>query len=230
MAQFDTFHSMKNNFGVLLDIGSVFIERVMHKVFHLACPPLQSTKIVEIGPGKAVFAKVCQQHGIANYTAIEANSGACHRLREKGMSVIQGTVPPFPEMIFPTDLIVAMAVIEHMKDREQAIEFVTGIREMLTEGGLILLTAPDITCWKWDFWCDDYTHSFVTSQENLRRLLAENGFEIVTSRMISKFCFTKLCYLLWFASKLIISRKRKWRSLKKGCTPRVLIIGRKTKE
>ena len=132
--------------------------------------------VLEIGPGKGFFGIACKSKGF-HYTAVEANEEIANALLQKGLNVYKKSVPPI-ETNQKYDIIVMNHVLEHMESRGQVFSLFENFKQILTPGGILIVTVPDITFWKADFFGSDYTHNFPFSLYSLCQVFIDSGFKV----------------------------------------------------
>jgi len=184
MAFYDNFHTgsraSKNSIGdfITRKQNEFYLRRLHHTVPHA------SFSILEIGPGKGEFARVAGQEERISYKGVEINQTMTNNLRAEGYDIVHGGVPPFP-FSETFDAIFMDQVFEHMEDRSQAITMITSCWNALNEGGMLLISSPEIRLWGVDFFAGDYTHNWPTSLENTEQILTDHDFAIVESHYIA---------------------------------------------
>src|SRR5690606_23749146 len=104
----------------------------------------ESKKILEIGPGKGDFAKLCVNNKL-DYTAIEPNSLMVENLKAQNINVKKDFVPPidFPDKSF--DFIYLADVFEHMSSYSKAIKLIRECLRVLKPAGRICIISPEYT-------------------------------------------------------------------------------------
>jgi SAM-dependent methyltransferase len=132
-------------------------------------------RVLEIGPGRGVFAGLCLKAG-TDYRAIEPNREMADRLRGCGVDVVSAIVPPMPDLGCTFDVVVMNSVIEHMNTMVDALELSKQVLAMLKPGGRFVLYAPDYANWRHHFFIGDFSHSYITSWRRLEELLISAGF------------------------------------------------------
>ena len=78
---------------------------------------------------------------------------------------------PFPDNSF--DLVVSLAVIEHIKNTEN---FLSEINRILKKGGFVFLSTPN-WCYAFKNFYDDYTHVRPYTKKSLLKILSDFNFE-----------------------------------------------------
>lgn len=140
--------------------------------------------ILEIGPGKGLFADICLKEGI-EYSAVEPNEQMASALEQKGAKIIRALVPPLPEMEKQFDAVVMVAVMEHMNGTSDALQISQQIKNVLRPKGKFIICSPDYLNWGKHFFNCDFSHSFVTTRRRLRQLLLNAGFDNIESCHLS---------------------------------------------
>lgn len=77
---------------------------------------------------------------------------------------------PFPDNSF--DLVVSLAVIEHIKNTEN---FLSEINRILKKGGFVFLSTPN-WCYAFKNFYDDYTHVRPYTKKSLSKILSDFNF------------------------------------------------------
>jgi SAM-dependent methyltransferase len=133
-------------------------------------------RVLEIGPGEGVFAGQCLDAGL-DYLGLEINEKLAEHLRARGLDVRVAKVPPIPASDGEFDLVVMMALVEHMPTFDQALELLAECRRVLRPGGAVVIQVPDALRGGIDFPQWDYSHSFLPTAYRIRQLLFDAGFE-----------------------------------------------------
>jgi SAM-dependent methyltransferase len=220
-------------------LGTWLTQGVSKRIFQFA-QIHRGSRVLEIGPGRGVFADLCLREG-ADYLAIEPNQEMAHRLRERGVSVISAVVPPMPDLAGTFDVVVMSSVIEHMNTMTDALELAKQIRAALNSGGRFVLYAPDYANWRHHFFIGDFSHNYVTSWRRLEELLVSAGFDRVdgcyqTAAFRGILCFVISGLAAWLPFgwlDVLFPRSRIVHKLYKiqiGLLRRVLVAGVKTDE
>ena len=194
--------------------------------------------VLEIGPGRGVFADICLSKNI-DYWAIEPNEKMADDLEKRGANVIRVIVPPLPEMDRSFDVIVMSHVMEHMDNMTAALRLSKGIYQLLSPGGRFVICVPDYINWKHHFFQGDFTHNYITTWRRMQGLLISAGFEnIEGSYQCGPFkgiiCFLISAPAVWlpFGYFSTMFPKNKWLyklyKLQINFLRRVLILGEKS--
>ncbi len=131
--------------------------------------------LLEIGPGHGSFALLARAAGW-RYRAIDASGVLVAALREKGLEVVQGFVPPVPAEDSSCDVLHADQVFEHMPGIDAARHLAAEALRVLRPGGVLSLVVPDYLKERAFFWDVDYTHNFITTERRVHQLLHDGGF------------------------------------------------------
>lgn len=103
-----------------------------------------------------------------------------------------------PEMIGVYDTIVALNVVEHISDHEQAIK---NTLKMLRKGGKVVILVPAFQ-WLYNGFDHQLDHQRRYTQKSLRALLECNGFQVKHAQY-----FNIIGILGWFFSGNILRKK-----------------------
>jgi len=160
-------------------MGSRLVKALSRKIFRYI-EPASGSSILEIGPGRGVFADICFEEGI-EYYAVEANEQMAASLEKRGANVIRAIVPPLPALDKKFDAVVMIAVMEHMNSMHDALQVTRQIRKVLKPKGKFVICSPDYLNWRHNFFNCDFSHNYVTTQRRLRQLLINGGFDNIKS-------------------------------------------------
>ena len=121
--------------------GMRLVRIVSRKIFEFA-EIKGGEHILEIGPGRGVFADICLHQGL-DYTAIEPNEKMANALERRGARVIRTTVPPLPATDEKSDVVVMNSVLEHMDSMNMALQLAREVLASLNAGGRFVVYVPD---------------------------------------------------------------------------------------
>jgi len=155
--------------------GSWLVRSMSKRIFEFA-KIQQGCSVLEIGPGRGVFADICISNGI-EYWAIEANDKMAQALEKRGVNVLRNLVPPVPTIERTFDVVVMINVIEHMDTMTAALQVATQAYKLLNPQGRFVIYSPDYINWKHHFFLNDFSHNYVTTWKRLQSLLTSAGFE-----------------------------------------------------
>ena len=69
-------------------------------------------------------------------------------------------------------------VLEHISDKNNAINLLEQCKNKLNKSGLLIISSPDITFFKEDFFGCDYTHSFPLSLYSLKQVFIDLDLQV----------------------------------------------------
>ncbi len=121
----DTFFDHFSRDDKSTKMGTRLVKALSRKIFRYA-EIASGTNILEIGPGRGVFADICLEKGI-EYCAVEPNQQMAASLEKRGANVIRAMVPPLPAIDKEFDAVVMLAVMEHMKTLSYWVYLTRGI-------------------------------------------------------------------------------------------------------
>ncbi len=163
--------------------------------------------LLEIGPGRGMFARQCKKQGI-KYTAIEINPILADDLKDNGFNVLKSNVPPIPIESNKFDIVHMNQVFEHMNDFSVAQELIKECYRVLKKNGILCIISPDYLMWREEFFNVDYTHNYVTTLRRLNETYYDNNLKIVSVNYISGPFFGNLTtFILSIFSMLFIRPK-----------------------
>ncbi|MFH1717649.1 MAG: class I SAM-dependent methyltransferase [Planctomycetota bacterium] len=160
-------------------MGMRVVEALARKIFRYAAVK-PGNSVLEIGPGRGVFADICLKEGI-EYYAIEANRQMAEALHRKGANVISAMVPPLPALDKEFDVVVMVNVMEHMSSMQDALQITQEIRDALKPKGRLVICSPDYLNWRANFFNCDFSHNYVTTRRRLEQLLLNTDFQNIKS-------------------------------------------------
>lgn len=160
--------------------------------------------LLEIGPGKGEFAKLCRNEKI-NYFAIEVNPILANRLKKDGFEIVRGKVPPVSLVSNKFDIVYMNQVFEHMNNPDMAQELIKECCRVLKKGGFLCIISPDYLMWKEEFFNGDYTHNYVTTVRRLKEIYYDNDLDTVYVNYLStNFSGELTTYFLSVIGRLLI--------------------------
>jgi SAM-dependent methyltransferase len=152
-------------------------------------------RVLEIGPGRGVFADICLEKGI-EYVAIEPNRQMAASLEKRGAVVICAMVPPLPAVDEECDVVVMINVMEHMNSMQDALQIARQIRGVLKPKGKVVICSPDYLNLRHNFFNCDFSHNYVTTRRRLKQLLVSAGFNNIKSYYLSGPLTGVICFLV----------------------------------
>lgn len=181
MAFYDNFHQQRAHptaFGMTRSIqAKLWLADLM-----LKHAPGKPPHLLEIGPGKGVFARHCGKK--FQYEAIEANQTMANALCKSGFSIRVGALPGLSENE-KYDAIYMDQVFEHFASVTEQFAVLQECRQALVPGGVLLISAPDFPVWREFFFTSDYTHNAVTSMSRARQMLFDANFELLETHYMA---------------------------------------------
>ena len=174
-------------------LGNWLVAGVAKRVFEFA-QVKQGDRVLEIGPGRGVFADTCLKNGV-DYVAIEPNQKMAAALEQRGIRVMQDIVPPLPPMDRTFDAVVMMNVLEHMDTMAAALRLTQEIYEILNPGGKLVIYSPDYVSFQYLFFLNDFSHNYITTWQRLEALLVSAGFAKSRARYENALFKGTLCLL-----------------------------------
>ena len=175
-------------------MGVWLTKAVSRKIFGYI-HPISGNSVLEIGPGRGVFADVCLEQGM-KYFAIEANQKMAASLEKRGANVVRAMVPPLPVLDRKFDAVVMIAVMEHMDNMRDALDVAQQIRQILNPRGKFVICSPDYLNFRHNFFNCDFSHNYVTTRRRLAQLLINAGFQNIKSCYLSGPLRGFLCILV----------------------------------
>ncbi|MBZ0271269.1 glycosyltransferase [bacterium] len=148
--------------------------------------PLLNPLLIDIGCFDGGFAGAARRLGF-NVIGVEPVVQAAERARARhGLDVRVGT---FETVDIPqADMVTFIHVFEHLKDPRASL---ARTREVLRDGGIVLIEIPAYDAWsrrvlgrRWRQFISDHDRFY--TGEVLRRLVREEGFEILVERKVGK--------------------------------------------
>lgn len=175
-------------------IGSRITVAFSKKIFnYVKIEPHHS--VLEIGPGRGVFADICLEKSI-EYFAVEPNQQMAVSLEERGANVVRAMVPPLPDLDKEFDVVVMINVMEHMNSMQDALQLTGQIRDVLKPKGKLVICSPDYLNLRHNFFNCDFSHNYITTRRRLRQLLLSAGFENIKSCYLSGPLTGFVCFIV----------------------------------
>jgi len=152
-------------------------------------------RILEIGPGRGVFADICLKKGI-EYSAVEPNKEMAASLEKRGADVTCAMVPPLPALDKEFDIVVMINVMEHMNNMQDALQITHQIRQVLKPKGRLVICSPDYLNLRHNFFNADFSHNYITTRRRLQQLFVSTGFDNIKSCYLSGPLTGAVCFLV----------------------------------
>ncbi|MBN2311219.1 MAG: class I SAM-dependent methyltransferase [Candidatus Hydrogenedentes bacterium] len=114
---------------------------------------------------------------IAQRIALDFDAHFAAEMRAKGIDFVLADMEKgyFPLADGAVDLLAMTSTLEHLGNSQQ---IAAEIRRVLSPGGIVFVTVPDILKYRFHFW-DDVTHKRPFNAVSLRFLFETQGFETV---------------------------------------------------
>ena len=152
-------------------------------------------RILDVGCAMGFFVDVAEDAGWSAY-GLDISEHAVERARLRhGDRVERGT---FPEANPPADEFDAITMWDYLEHTQNPRQELSRAFDLLSEGGLLALTTPDVRTWpakimghRW-MHLKPQEHLFYFSRRTLRRLLEEVGFRVLNIRSEGKFVSLEL--------------------------------------
>jgi cyclopropane fatty-acyl-phospholipid synthase-like methyltransferase len=162
----------------------------------------KSDKVLEIGPGKGMFADLCLKN-CAEYWAIEPNEKMAQSLEKQGAKVIKSFVPPIPDMPVKFNTVVMIDVLEHLDNMTSALEVAKDVYNLLEKNGKFLICSPDYLNFGKYFYLIDFSHNYLTSHRRLHQLLLNVGFKKISGYYHSGPLTGLSCFIVSFLASCL---------------------------
>lgn len=144
-------------------------------------------RILDVGTATGFFLQIAKRFGF-NVHGVELSPYAAQRAIEKGIPMTIGTLSKVPTSL-KFDVITMLDVIEHVYN--PALELVYA-NALLEKDGVLVINTPDIGSLfarlmgaRWHLIVPP-EHLFYFNRSNMRRLLEQKGFEVLSMSTIGK--------------------------------------------
>jgi 2-polyprenyl-3-methyl-5-hydroxy-6-metoxy-1,4-benzoquinol methylase len=144
-------------------------------------------RLLDVGAATGFFLDIAKRFGFEVH-GVEISAFAAAQAREKGLDVLTGTLADTPkDLLF--DVITMLDVIEHVSDpREEILR----VKEIMRPGGVLVINTPDAGSLyarmmgkRWHLIVPP-EHLYYFTRKNIRMLLEEEGFEVLSITTIGK--------------------------------------------
>jgi SAM-dependent methyltransferase len=135
--------------------------------------------VLEIGPGKGMFASFLTTSHSIEYKAYEPEPSLFAMLKESGCNVVQQSVPPIPEENEQFHAIAMLNILEHLPSIQVTEDLLKECRRVLKPHGILFIVVPSYLDWGKQFYNLDYTHQTIYTESRLRNMLSDNGFSMI---------------------------------------------------
>jgi|WetSurMetagenome_2_1015567.scaffolds.fasta_scaffold116149_2 predicted TPR repeat methyltransferase len=184
-------------------------ETIVRKIVSLFQPG-SGIKLCEIGHDRGLFADIFRSNfkDRLNYFGIEPNGALFKAGTEKGYTLKQQKIPPFPDDKDwkDFDCIYVAHVLEHLPNAATVCEVLSTFNAKLKPDGYLVVLFPDYLDYKDDYYTVDYSHEYLFTERRMRQLAGDTGFEIVSMKSFRS-CFPRpysfIIYPMHLAIKVI---------------------------
>ena len=153
------------------------------------------------------------KQGFSNVEGVDTSKEQVMAAERYGLQVYHSDVFDFLQISHQTyDLVLAIDFVEHFT-RQELIQLLYGIKEILNEGGHLILRTPNGQgIFAGQIIYGDLTHMTILTPQSLRQILRFIGFEIVS---IKESIFStnglkrKIRYMLWNLLKIALNMIRR---------------------
>lgn len=191
--------------GIGIRISEAFSKKIFE---YVKIEPKHS--VLEIGPGRGIFADICLEKGV-EYFAVEPNEQMAASLEKRGANVVRTMAPPLPDLAKEFDAVVMINAMEHMNGMQDALQLTGQIRDVLKPEGKLVICSPDYLNLRHNFFNCDFSHNYVTTRRRLRQLLLSAGFENIKSCYLSGPLTGFICFIVSaFAGRLPFGTLNAW--------------------
>jgi SAM-dependent methyltransferase len=135
--------------------------------------------VLEIGPGKGMFASFLTKSKNIEYEAYEPEPSLFAMLKEMGLNVKKQQVPPIPDENEQFHAIAMLNILEHLPSIQVTEALFQECRRVLRPNGILFIVVPNYLDWGKQFYNLDYTHQTIYTESRLRNILSDNGFSMV---------------------------------------------------
>lgn len=144
-------------------------------------------RLLDVGAANGFFLTICAEEGV-EAEGIEISQEAVEWAKKLGRKVTCSTIEDF-KIDDKYEIISALDVLEHSS---RPVQFIQSVRDLLDEGGIFLINVPyegsfsaKLSGKKWHALLPP-EHWFYFNKKSLRRILENNGFQVIKLKVISK--------------------------------------------
>ncbi|PKP21009.1 MAG: hypothetical protein CVU04_02720 [Bacteroidetes bacterium HGW-Bacteroidetes-20] len=179
MALYDSFiETMSSHPKFVQNLEIYRNKKISEFIDKFVCQKENQKTVFEVGIGIGTFAEEISKLGY-RYTGLDRNQQMVSLFSEK-YETIYGEIPPLMDSIKRNhyDLAYSAFVAEHMRDGIELFEFVNGLKSVVKKDGIVALIMPDARSMGIEFWNQDYTHRYPTTERNVSMICNENNLKI----------------------------------------------------
>ena len=173
----------------------------------------KQSRILELGCGQGQVLDFLNQQGFSSVEGVDTSEEQVMAAERYGLEVYHSDVFEFLQATHQAyDLVLAIDFVEHFT-RQELIQLLCGIKEILNKGGHLILRTPNGQgIFAGQIIYGDLTHMTILTPQSLRQILRFTGFEIVSmkeSLFSSRGFKRKMRYMLWNLSKIGLNMMRR---------------------
>ncbi len=173
----------------------------------------KQSRILELGCGQGQVLDFLNKQGFSSVEGIDTSEEQVMAAEQYGLQVYHSDVFDFLQAsLHAYDLVLAIDFVEHFT-RQELIQLLYGIKEVLNKGGHLILRTPNGQgIFAGQVIYGDLTHMTILTPQSLRQILRFTGFEIVSikeSLFSTKGPKRKIRYMLWNLLKIGLNVMRK---------------------
>lgn len=173
----------------------------------------KKSRILELGCGQGQVLDFLNEQGFSSVEGVDTSKEQVMVAKRYGLQVYHSDVFDFLHASHQGyDLVLAIDFIEHFT-RQELIQLLYGIKEILNKGGHLILRTPNGQgIFVGQIIYGDLTHLTILTPQSLRQILRFTGFEIVRmkeSLFSSRGLKRKMRYMLWNLLKIGLNMMRR---------------------
>ncbi len=138
-----------------------------------------SSRLLDYGCGPGDMLQECKRRGLTAY-GMDNSPYSVELARERGLDVILGSYDEIPAELRDLDIVFSHSVLEHV---QRPLELIDALKHRLSEGGLLILSAPTPEPAFWD----DPTHVRPYTPKAFRALAELCGLELIEVNYVFAF-------------------------------------------
>lgn len=173
----------------------------------------KQSHILELGCGQGQVLDFLNKQGFLSVEGIDTSEEQVMAAERYGLQVYHSDVFDFFQASHQTyDLVLAIDFVEHFT-RQELIQLLYGIKEILNKNGHLILRTPNGQgMFASQIIYGDLTHMTILTPQSLRQILRFTGFEIVSMKesiFPTKGLKKKIRYILWNLLKIGLNLMRR---------------------
>ena len=173
----------------------------------------KQSRVLELGCGQGQVLDFLNKQGFSRVEGVDTSEEQVMAAKRCGLQVYHADVFDFFQTCHHTyDLVLAIDFVEHFT-RQELIQLLFGIKEILNKGGHLILRTPNGQgIYAGQVIYGDLTHMTILTPQSLRQILRFTGFEIVSikeSLFLSRGFKRKMRCMLWNLLKIGLNMMRR---------------------